>query len=91
MLLLQGIYQFLFLYFTPEVTILSTAINCDVSRRIDFCLHGLPHMAEQATDQSLCPFHLALTDSMDTILTRLLSHVPYRENPQEIISNSIFP
>lgn len=46
MLLLQGIYQFLFLYFTPKVTILSTAINCDVSRRIDFCLHGLPHMAE---------------------------------------------
>lgn len=37
MLLLQGIHQFLFLYSSPEVTIISTATNCDVSR-IDFCL-----------------------------------------------------
>lgn len=46
MLLFQGNYQLLFLYFSPEVTIISTAINCDVSRRIDFYLYGLPHMAE---------------------------------------------
>lgn len=38
MLLLQGIHQLLFLYSSPEVTIISTATNCDVSRRIDFCL-----------------------------------------------------
>lgn len=42
MLLLQGINQFLFLYSSPEVTIISTATNCDVSRRIDFCLFICP-------------------------------------------------
>lgn len=42
MLLLQGIHQFLFLYSSPEVTIISTATNCDVSRRIDFCLFICP-------------------------------------------------